>query len=212
MADIIDSLAERPKSHLIAGWVGSIVLIIFFSYYFLISASLGEIYETQERVTKLELDVAEAKIKKKHLKYLQDLKVKLEDRVSAAEKELPEKEEMGRLLSTLSGLAKSAGLDIQLWKKENEVAKDFYVELPVSVEVLGTYHQVATFFDEVGRLDRIVNITKISMENPIPGMPGSMKVKTSCVVTTFRQLTAEEKKKCEEEKEARLKSGKGRRE
>jgi type IV pilus assembly protein PilO len=212
MADLIDSLAGRPQSHLIAGWVGSILFIVFFSYYFLLSSSLSEIYETQERVTKLESDVAEAKIKKKHLKYLQELKGKLEDRVSAAEKELPEKEEMGRLLSTLSGLAKSAGLDIQLWKKESEIAKDFYVELPVSVEVLGTYHQVATFFDEVGRLDRIVNIAKISMENPVPGVPGSMKVKTACTVTTFRQLTAEEKKKLEEEKDAKLKGGRGRRE
>jgi hypothetical protein len=39
-----------------------------------------------------------------------------------------------------------------------------------------------------------------------------MKVKTSCVVTTFRQLTAEEKKKREEDKEAKFKGGKGRRE
>jgi type IV pilus assembly protein PilO len=212
MADIIDSLSERPKSHLIAGWIGSILFISFFSYYFVLSAFITEIYEMNERVQKLKSDVAEAKIKQKHLKYLKDLKGKLEDRVAAAERELPEMEEMGRLLSTLSGLAKSAGLDIQLWKKENEVAKDFYVELPVSVEVLGTYHQVATFFDEVGRLDRIVNITKISMENPLTGIPGSMKVRTSCLVTTFRQLTAEEKKKLEEEKEAKLKGAKGPRE
>ena len=215
MADIIDGLAERPRSHLIAIWIGSILLIVFLGYYLFVSGSMSEIYETRERVSKLQSEVTEGRIKFKQLKYLKELKIKLEDRVMAAEKELPEKEEMNRLLSTIDGLAKASGLDIQLWKKENEVGKDFFVELPVSVEVLGTYHQVATFFDEVGRLDRIVNITKIAMENPFAGVPGSMRVKTSCTVTTFRQLTEEEKKKREEENEAKVKGvggGRGRRE
>jgi type IV pilus assembly protein PilO len=106
----------------------------------------------------------------------------------------------------LSGLAKASGLDIKLWKKENEISKDFYVELPVSVEVIGTYQQVATFFDEVGRLDRIVNITKIAMQEPKLGVPGSMRVQASCMVTTFRQLTEEEKRQMEEDRKAKAKS------
>jgi type IV pilus assembly protein PilO len=207
MTDIIDSLLQRPKAHLIFFWLGSLGLVVFFVYYFSLSYSFAHIGETQKKVNLMRSEIVGLRSKFKELKQLKDVKVKLEERIASAEKELPEEEEMPRLLSTLSGLAKASGLDIQLWHKENELFKDFYVELPVSVEVVGTFHQVATFFDEVGRLDRIVNITNISMVDPTLAVAGSVRVKTSCIVTTFRQLTEAEKKQREEAAKAAQKQG-----
>ena len=79
--------------------------------------------------------------------------------------------------------------------------KDFYAEVPVSIAVDGTYHQVATFFDEVGHLSRIVNINQITMKEPVVG-DAQVQVKVGCTATTFRYLDEAERAAAAEKAQA----------
>ena len=81
--------------------------------------------------------------------------------------QLPDKKEIPQLLTTISSLGKESGLNFLLFRPKPEVPKEFYAEIPVEIQVEGSYHEVASFFSRVGNLDRIVNITNVIMEKPI---------------------------------------------
>jgi type IV pilus assembly protein PilO len=71
-----------------------------------------------------------------------------------------------------------------------EINRDFYAEIPVEIKVKGNYHQVALFFDKVGKLPRIVNINAVAMENA-KETAGSWEIQTSCTATTFKFIERE---------------------
>jgi type IV pilus assembly protein PilO len=100
---------------------------------------------------------------------------------------------MDQFLSSISSLANESGLEVLLFEPGAQNLKEIYAELPVRIDVKGTYHQVATFFEEVGRLDRIVNISGISMNQPAINQADKKAiVNASCTATTFRYLDQEE--------------------
>jgi len=112
--------------------------------------------------------------------------------LKSALQELPDNREIPDLLSSISSLARDAGLAVPLFKTEPESFREFYAEVPVSISVEGTYHQIATFFDEVGHLPRIVNINQIIIREPRVG-DSQVSVKSECVATTFRYLEETER-------------------
>jgi len=76
-------------------------------------------------------------------------------------------------------------------KPESQEAQEFYARVPLELTMLGGYHNVATFFDKVSKLDRIINILNFSMSD-VKQIGGETVVKTSCVATTFRFLETKE--------------------
>src|SRR6185436_2667370 len=99
----------------------------------------------------------------------------------------------------ISSAGRESGLEILLFRQKPERFQDFYAEVPVDVLVRGNYHQVATFFDRVGQLDRIVNVADISMKEP-KAESGTMIVDTSCSAVTFRFLDEAERARVAKEK------------
>jgi type IV pilus assembly protein PilO len=129
----------------------------------------------------------------------------LDRQLLQALRELPNKQETSRLLDSISDLARDAGLTIEVFKELGTTTKEFYGQKSVSLIVGGSFHQVATFFDEVGGLSRIVNINEVQMKNPTAGAEG-MNLATSCTATTFWYLSEEERaeqKKAEEKAKKR---------
>ena len=70
--------------------------------------------------------------------------------------------------------------------------------MPVEIEVLGTYHQLATFFDEVAHLSRVVNVDDFSMDKPEVTSDGMM-LKTQVIMTSFRFLDESERPSLEKD-------------
>jgi type IV pilus assembly protein PilO len=123
----------------------------------------------------------------------------LQGQVHEAEVRLPDSKEIPDLLSTVSSAGRESGLEILLFRQKPERFQDFYAEVPVDVLVRGNYHQVATFFDRVGQLDRIVNVSDISMKEP-KIENGSLIVDTACSAVTFRFLDEAERERIAKEK------------
>jgi type IV pilus assembly protein PilO len=127
--------------------------------------------------------------------------------VQRAEVQLPDKKEIPDLLSAISSAGRESGLEVLLFRQKAERYQDFYAEVPVDVLVRGNYQQVATFFDRVGQLDRIVNVSDISMKDP-KVESGAMIVQTSCSAVTFRFLDEAERQRIAKEKAEQEKTGK----
>lgn len=110
----------------------------------------------------------------------------LKKRKEKVDKVLPQKAEIPRLLLNIQGQAKIVGLDIRRFELGNEAPQALYTEIPVSMELLGTYDQVANFFYYVGRMERIVNIKNISIERKSGGSYGKGDLRVVCEAITYR--------------------------
>jgi type IV pilus assembly protein PilO len=123
----------------------------------------------------------------------------LQAQVHRAEVQLPDKKEVPDLLSAISAAGRESGLEMLLFRLKPERYQGFYAEVPVDVLVRGNYHQVATFFDRVAQLDRIVNVSDISMKEP-KDESGATIVSTSCSAVTFRFLDESERQRIAKQK------------
>lgn len=125
---------------------------------------------------------------------LDDLQVRLEtldEMLKVAITLLPESREIPELLTQISQLGMNSGLEFRLFKPEPEKQADFYAEVPVSLSILGRFHELGRFFDHLSRLSRIVNVTDIKI-TLAKGNAGTPMLSTNCLLTTFRFLEPRE--------------------
>lgn len=102
-------------------------------------------------------------------------------------KQLPNKAEVEALLIEINQAGMGRGLQFELFKPGQEVIKDFYAELPISVKLVGSYHDFGAFAGDIGRLSRIVTLNNLSISAQQGGM-----LTLDAVTKTFRYLDEEE--------------------
>lgn len=153
-------------------------------YFIFLQPNLDEIKRLEASKTKLQ---GELDLVKKRAKDLPRLKTEL----AAAQLEfdeksalLPKEKEIPQLLRDISALGRTTGLDFLKFKPLASVPKDFYAEIPVTIDVRGPYHNVGSFFDQVSKLDRIVSVTNVNMTSP-KMEDGEMLLKSNCRLVTY---------------------------
>jgi type IV pilus assembly protein PilO len=114
-----------------------------------------------------------------------------EDQFKIVKRALPENEEIPSLLASISQSGMDSGLEFFLFQPQNEIKKDFYAEIPVSISVTGRYQEVARFFDKVGNLPRIVNMRNISID---PNDGGQL-LSTKCTAVTYKFIESSPNKR-----------------
>ncbi len=107
-------------------------------------------------------------------------------------RQLPSKTEMPSLLVDISQTALSAGLETQLFQPGAESVKEgFYAEKPISLRMLGTYHQFGTFISGVAALPRVVILTMHNVAlTPVAGANGQLSLEGT--VKTYRYVEDDE--------------------
>ena len=113
-------------------------------------------------------------------------------------RQLPEKTDVESLLVDVSQTGLASGLEIKRFKPSAEEKKGFYAELPIALEVTGTYHQFASFISGIAALPRIVTISGLKLE-PYKDKGAksdeidiSGKLKMSATAKTYRYLQEDE--------------------
>jgi type IV pilus assembly protein PilO len=122
---------------------------------------------------------------------------KMQKKLDLALTELPNGKEIPTLLTNISSNAKSNGLEVLTFKPGGEVSKGFYAEVPVSLKIEGSFHQLASFFYSVGTLSRIVNINNVKINlkrSTDKEQTGATQLSVDCLATTFRFLQEAEVK------------------
>jgi type IV pilus assembly protein PilO len=158
-----------------------------------------EAHSDRERLAKLETKAGD----------LQGVRQKvreLDRELSAVLARLPDRKEIPDLLNTVSELASQSGLRITKFRQLDERLQDYYAEVPVELSMVGTYHQVAAFFDRIPRLSRLINVTGITMRRPVSA-GDTVQIEVSCLATTFRFLDEKEREEAAKER-ARKQAGK----
>lgn len=115
-------------------------------------------------------------------------------------KQLPDRSQMAALLTDINQVGLARGLEFELFKPGKEVVGDFYAELPIQIKVLGNYHDLGGFAEDISGLPRIVTlndvvITKVSAAKKSRNSPVSedkSALMLEAVAKTYRYLDAEE--------------------
>jgi type IV pilus assembly protein PilO len=117
---------------------------------------------------------------------------RLEQSLKQAMAQLPDKKEIPSLLENISNLGRESGLEVSLFKPGAQKPKDFYAEVPVDINLVGSYHNLLTFYYRVGSLPRIVNISDLSIKKSKEGATPS-SLDTACKATTYKFLEESER-------------------
>lgn len=110
---------------------------------------------------------------------------KLKIKEEKAAQKLPSQQEIPTLLTNISNAGHEQGLEFLLFAPGPEITRDLYAEVPVGLEVRGTFHATVLFMDQVAHLSRIVMFADMTME-PTEDQPDILITKARA--TTFRFL------------------------
>ena len=194
MNALLENILNRSKGQKIAIWVGTLALLCYLFWQYFYSARSKELDELEAKKESLSAQVShERRLAADLGRFRQELKV-LQGRLDVALKQLPDSREIPGLLESVAALAKDSGLEVLKFVPVTDNLKDFYAEVPVNLEIRGTYHQLATFFDEIAGLSRIINVNNVVLGNPTGVEEESyVRLDAKCSVTTFRYLDPSER-------------------
>jgi len=108
----------------------------------------------------------------------------LEGRLDNLKAVLPEEKDAADLLRRMQTVATQSNLEIKGFKPSPTVTKQLHAEWPITLELQGTYHNLAIFFDRVGKFTRIVNINALDVKGKDKPEPNAT-ITATCVATTF---------------------------
>ncbi len=182
-------IAGLPRIQRILICVVAVLLLIggfgFFSYmpkFDEMSKLRTEIKTVQEKLNQTKRSASEyAKYKEK----FEDAKAQF----AVISRALPNTEEIPSLLTSISQAGKTSGLTFVLFQPLSENKKDFYSEIPIKMELTGTYHELGVFFDKLAQLSRIVNIDNCTT------LGESSSLKISCTGVTYKFVEQSNKPK-----------------
>lgn len=177
-----EGLEQLSKVQRVLIWVlvmGGVIAAFFFLSF---QPDQEKITGLKTSLAKLEKDLAAEKKTAAGLDAYRKQLAEAEVQFAETMRALPEKEEIPALLTGISKAGTSSGLAFELFKTNPEVKKDFYAEIPIAIRVTGDYHGVASFFEEVSKLSRIVNIRDITI---VPGRDGKT-LTTTCTAVTYK--------------------------
>ena len=146
-----------------------------------------------ERATEATLrsDYQKKLLKAVSLDGLKKQKEQVAQYVNQLEKQLPSKAEMAALLSDINQAGLGRSLQFEVFRPGAMVAKEYYAELPITLKVMGRYHDIGAFASDVAFLSRIVTLNNISI---VPNGKDADVLSMDATARTFRYLDADEVK------------------
>jgi len=199
MNELISKILARPRPQKLAILGGVVLLLIVIDYLYVYTPTGERMSSLNEEITNVRADRDRKKAIAANMPKVQRDIREWDIKLKAAVSQLPDSREIPELLSNVSTKARESGLEIVLFRPRPENRRDFYAEIPVDIVVRGGFYNAVSFFDEVGKLNRLVNIDNIDFKNPkVTGDQVNMEIST--LATTYRFLDESERKKATEEK------------
>lgn len=156
-----------------------LLALVFASYWFDWQDQITEIDGAKTKEEQLRTSFLDKKKQAVALPAYRKQLADIESQFGALLKQLPGKSEMDALLTDINQAGLGRGLQFELFRPaSSEVRKDFYAELPITVRVTGTYHDIGAFASDIGRLSRIVTLNDIALAGAKDGLALDATAKT----------------------------------
>jgi type IV pilus assembly protein PilO len=203
----LDKLGKVPRAYRL-GLLPLVAILVGGLYgYFLYMPKASQLEGLRSEQLQLQRRLSEVRAVAENVGKFEEEIAALERKLKIALRQLPDSKELPVLLTDVNTLGKTSGLEIKAFRPSPEIRRDFYAEVPIEIEFVGRFHDIATFFDQVSRLPRIVNVNKLAIKiDDESALETVLKVTVEAV--TFRFLEEAEAAAAAAEAEA-AKAGKG---
>ncbi len=122
----------------------------------------------------------------------------LKSKMEEQRKVVPDEAEVPSFITLVETEASAAGVEVRRYTPKETTTKEYYVEVPIDIDVDGPYYSVLNFYDRLQKVQRIVNVSKLTM-GALKGGKTSVKraykwapdetVAANCLLTTFYSIT-----------------------
>lgn len=146
-----------------------------------------ELVQSQAKEVKLREEYKTKLTKAVNLDVLKKQREQVQQYVTQLEKQLPSKAEMDALLSDINQAGIGRSLQFDLFRPGQLTVRDYYAELPITIKVVGRYHDIAAFAADIAALSRIVTLNNLSIS---PRPDGALILDSTA--KTFRYLDPDE--------------------
>ncbi len=153
------------------------------AWYFLVTPRNKEIAAKSKQLDALQVQINEGRAAKQKLPQFREEVRRLELELEKLLRILPARRNTPELLRRIRQLTEQGSFDLLRFTPGNFTDRDFYSEWPIAIRLNGSYHNLALFFDRVGRFSRIINIENLK----IATLPKSLKGQT--ISATFTAKT-----------------------
>ena len=181
----LEKLAKLPTAAR-GGILAAIAVLIGAGYFFLMYED-ARMQQEQLQAKEMELQrkLSEVRSIAANIDEFEAEIAALELKLQAVLRQLPNQREIEVVLTDISNLGKTAGIEIKEFTRKPEVLHGFYAEVPIDLKLVGQYHDVARFFDMLAGLPRIVNMGSIKVTVGSESLDATVLV-VSGTATTFR--------------------------
>jgi len=182
---MLEKMERLPKAWRF-GMLGLVFAAVLVLYWFtLYGEKREELAVVERKLTGLEAKINESRAVASNLEKFREKRGELQIELKQALRRLPNSQEFPVLLTDINSLGKKSGLEFRSFKPGKETLRGFYAEVPIKIEIVGRYHDVGVFFDRLAGLDRIVNVSDLTLT--IEKSSGdSPELSVSGTATTFR--------------------------
>ncbi len=191
MEKVLDRILKAPLGVKVGAVAGAVALLVVLNYFAFgmnfgpsVSSLEDSIRKAKVAQEKLEKEYIEKTGIANNLNQFRHEKELLEQQLREALAELPEDKNIEDLLQLFQDRAIKAGLKIGSIEPKPAVTERFYAKIPIPMTVTGNYHEIATFFDSLGRMRRIVNVSDVQLDQP-KDVNGKVLLSGKFLVTSF---------------------------
>jgi type IV pilus assembly protein PilO len=187
MASILDKIQKVPPKTRLIVFIALIVLLLV-AYILRVQIPMNtQIKQLEQSLSGLQTKIQENDNKIRNLDNLKAEVRILQKRLVELTAQLPPESEVSSLLRQIQHLVNQSGLVLKLWRPEKRKthASGLYEEIPITMSLVGGYHNTAMFFDRISTLPRIVNVLNIKMGGAKIGKSGSIDIEVNCTAMTF---------------------------
>lgn len=191
----LDILKNIPQYQKVLIFLLVILIITGGFFYFVYIPKNSRITTLQNEIANLNKEITSNKTKLRRLDELKAENEILQRRLLELREQLPSEADAAALLKQVSELGVQTGLDFKSWKPSaiKQGTSGLYMELPVNVEVEGSYLNLAMFFYRIGKFQRIVNIAGLKMESP-KIVRNKIHIKADFIATAYSAVDSAAKK------------------
>ena len=161
------------------------VAVVGIGVYFDTLDQLARIKSAEDKETALTSEFEEKQKKAVNLQDYEDQLTQIESLLEKMIRQMPTEEEVADLIIDISQTGMASGLEFKLFKPDTPLRKDFYSELPINIQVIGSYEQLGLFVSGLAALPRIVTLHNVNIAPEVK----DGKLLMSAVVKTYNEGT-----------------------
>ena len=154
----LDNVGAWPMPIKLFIWLVLLAAVLAGGYYYHIEDLQIELAKVEAKEVKLKKEFEKKAFKVANLDAYRQQMVEMEESFGALVSQLPSATEVPGLLEDITNKGLLNGLNVSSIDLKNEQAREFYVELPISIKATGSYHDLGAFISGMAGLPRIVTL------------------------------------------------------